>query len=197
MPARRTYEWLEEELIISVNMTSLSGTLAAPKSTRLVPPLRWLSSSSAKVKVLQQSNNANTGYMDAIEISSERSSFNGDSSPGSDSDDGMDLDGGSTSALTDYEDEIIQEPGSVSSDEMGLDSSTATIASRIIEITVRKNRAEKCLSTFRKYGFARQDIYRMLNKGPWILSLDISSTLPRLYDHLKVSKCDIAVSRLF
>lgn len=57
---------------------------------------------------------------------------------------------------------------------------------RVIEITVRKKLAEDSLSCLRMFGFNRSDIYRMLDKGPWILAFDISKVLPRLYSNIKV-----------
>lgn len=51
VPPRRTFTWQNDDLLISVNMTSLSR----PSSTRLVPPITWLSASGSRVKVQQQS----------------------------------------------------------------------------------------------------------------------------------------------
>lgn len=50
VPPRRTFTWQNDDLLISVNMTSLSR----PSGTRLVPPITWLSASGARVKVQQQ-----------------------------------------------------------------------------------------------------------------------------------------------
>lgn len=50
VPPRRTFTWQNDDLLISVNMTSLSR----PSGTRLVPPITWLSASGSRVKVQQQ-----------------------------------------------------------------------------------------------------------------------------------------------
>lgn len=57
----------------------------------------------------------------------------------------------------------------------------------VIKVTVPRSFAESSLRTLRNKGFTREDIYRMLDKGPWVLSFDISSALPRLFASLQVS----------
>jgi hypothetical protein len=59
-------------------------------------------------------------------------------------------------------------------------------ASSLIEISVARSFAESSLSVLRNKGFAREDIYRMLDKGPWVLAFDIPSSLPRLFASLQV-----------
>ncbi len=56
---------------------------------------------------------------------------------------------------------------------------------KFVTISVNRERAEKSLSTLRKFGFKRADIYRMLYKGPWVLAFDVSKTLPRISDDLE------------
>ncbi len=51
---------------------------------------------------------------------------------------------------------------------------------------MRKQLAEQSLSCLRMHGFTRSDIYRMLEKGPWVLAFDISGVLPRLCANIKV-----------
>jgi hypothetical protein len=118
---RRTYNWQAEELVISFNMTNIAN----PSCTRLQPPLKWLASSGAKLKVLQEC-----------------------SATGED---------------------ITQES-----------------KCSIVEVSVSRKFAEASLITLRNYGFGRQDIYRMLDKGPWALVFDISTALPRLFANLQV-----------
>ena len=57
---------------------------------------------------------------------------------------------------------------------------------RLIEVVVHKKMAEESLSVLRMNGFQREDIYRMLDKGPWILAFDISQVLPRTFKDLQV-----------
>lgn len=57
---------------------------------------------------------------------------------------------------------------------------------RLIEVTVAKKMAEDSLSTLRMHGFQREDIYRMLDKGPWILAFDVSKALPTIFRDLQV-----------
>ena len=118
--ARRTYNWQAEELVISFNMTNTAN----PSCTRLQPPLKWLASSGAKLKVLHECS----------------------------------------------------------------DSGAITHESKcsIVEVSVSRKFAEASLITLRNYGFGREDIYRMLDKGPWSLVFDISSALPRLFASLQV-----------
>ena len=57
-------------------------------------------------------------------------------------------------------------------------------AETFITISVSRTRAERSLSSLRQFGFKRADIYRMLEKGPWVLAFDISKTLPRIAEDL-------------
>ena len=75
-----------------------------------------------------------------------------------------------------------------------LESSTAETVSReipeqhsssMLQVSVPRESAESSLSTLRMNGFTRQDIYRMLDKGPWVLAFDITRTLPRLFNGLQ------------
>lgn len=67
-----------------------------------------------------------------------------------------------------------------------LDLNQPISCNSVIEVTVPRSFAESSLRTLRNKGFAREDIYRMLDKGPWVLSFDISSALPRLFASLQV-----------
>ena len=58
----------------------------------------------------------------------------------------------------------------------------------VIEVTVPRSFAEGSLRTLRNKGFTREDIYRMLDKGPWVLAFDIPNALPRLFTSLEVRK---------
>ena len=66
------------------------------------------------------------------------------------------------------------------------DSRLKESCSSNIEVSVSRNFAESSLSTLRNKGFSREDIYRMLDKGPWVLAFDISNALPRLFTSLQV-----------
>lgn len=117
IPARRTYTWTNNELLISCNMTALAN----PTCTRLIPPITWMSASGSRCKVLHDS------------FSTEMSS-----------------------------------------------------TGSIIEIAVTRTLAEGSLSALRMSGFKREDIYRMLDKGPWVLAFDIARTLPKLMSDLEI-----------
>lgn len=67
-----------------------------------------------------------------------------------------------------------------------LDLNQPISCNSIIEVSVSKSFAESSLRTLRNKGFTREDIYRMLDKGPWVLAFDISSALPRLFASLQV-----------
>jgi hypothetical protein len=60
------------------------------------------------------------------------------------------------------------------------------VSNSMIELAVARNIAESSLSTLRMHGFKREDIYRMLDKGPWVLAFNIPSCLPRLFKSLQV-----------
>lgn len=82
------------------------------------------------------------------------------------SDDGIDV--GGEEGREEYEDSLDELVG----------------AEKFITISVSRARAEKSLSSLRQFGFKRADIYRMLEKGPWVLAFDISKTLPRISEDL-------------
>jgi hypothetical protein len=69
-------------------------------------------------------------------------------------------------------------------EEIGSDVDDYIGAEKFITISVSRARAEKSLSSLRQFGFKRADIYRMLEKGPWVLAFDISRTLPRISEDL-------------
>ena len=58
--------------------------------------------------------------------------------------------------------------------------------SSVIEIAVSRALAEDSLSALRMSGFKREDIYRMLDKGPWVLAFDIGKTLPKILSDLEL-----------
>lgn len=62
---------------------------------------------------------------------------------------------------------------------------SVTACSSVIEVSVSRQFAENSLATLRNKGFTREDIFRMLDKGPWVLAFDIPSALPPLFDSLK------------
>jgi len=57
--------------------------------------------------------------------------------------------------------------------------------SSVIEVAVSRGFAENSLASLRNKGFSREDIFRMLDKGPWVLAFDITSALSPLFDSLK------------
>ena len=83
--------------------------------------------------------------------------------------------------VTDYATSSLVPPSSSSSSSYGKKDEDDEVSSSSIQVSVPRTSAESSLSTLRMNGFLRQDIYRMLDKGPWVLAFDISSTLPRLF----------------
>lgn len=57
--------------------------------------------------------------------------------------------------------------------------------SDFVEIIVTKVRVENNLQYLRSIGMSRTDIFRMLDKGPWILAFDLSSSLSKLSQDLQ------------
>jgi hypothetical protein len=55
-----------------------------------------------------------------------------------------------------------------------------------VQIQVSKSQVENNLMHLRNLGMSREDIFRMLDKGPWILSFDISAALNKLTQDLKL-----------
>lgn len=60
--------------------------------------------------------------------------------------------------------------------------------SSMMKVYVCRKTAESSLNILKKQGFGREDIYRMLDKGPWALAFDLSSALPRLFSNLQVQQ---------
>lgn len=59
-------------------------------------------------------------------------------------------------------------------------------ADSTIEITASRAFVENTLSCLRMNGLQREDLFRILDKGPWILAFDIRSVVPRLFKDLQV-----------
>eukprot|EP01038_Epipyxis_sp_PR26KG_P008595 gene8595-11613_t len=158
---RRTYTWtLQDELLISVNMSSLSN----PTCTRLIPPLTWLGATGAKIKVLQTTSTINNrSFKDLIKSVDDNNNLNSNN----------------------YIESSAISSSSVSDSSNILPTSSSESGSRFIEITVRKGIVEESLSVLRMNGFSREDIFRMLDKGPWVLAFNIPQTLPRLCNDLQ------------
>lgn len=57
-------------------------------------------------------------------------------------------------------------------------------ALRVVEITTERECAERTLSVLKFHGFNRESIFRVLDKGPWLLAIGISKSLPRLYEDM-------------
>ena len=83
---------------------------------------------------------------------------------------------------------VLHSGGSIEEDVLlKIDFNQPISCNSVIKVTVPRSFAESSLRTLRNKGFTREDIYRMLDKGPWVLSFDISSALPRLFASLQVS----------
>jgi hypothetical protein len=57
-------------------------------------------------------------------------------------------------------------------------------AFQVIEIITDREKAERTLSILKFNGFNRETIFRVLDKGPWLLAFGISKSLPRLYEDM-------------
>jgi len=136
-PSRRTYTWNGDNLIITFNITDTSN----PISSKLIPPIAWLTSSGTTVKVW---HNRGLSYDERQRIRS--------------------LNNNECYNYT------------------GIDD----IFKNIIEISVPKFKIEKATSCLHQQGFSNEDIYRMLDKGPWVLAFDFQKSIPKLVDDLKV-----------
>lgn len=121
VPAPRTYVLGTTELIVSCNIS----TPANLATTRLVPPITWLTGSGSRVKVLH------------------------------------------------------------SSETVGADPQNF-ICNSILELGIPMARVDKSLSCLRMNGFTRDDIERLIDKGPWVLAFDMTPVIPRLFRDLKV-----------
>ncbi len=60
------------------------------------------------------------------------------------------------------------------------------LKSSILEISVNRKQVDESLRFLRMNGFRKQDLYRMLDKGPWILAFDLSNPLSKLLFDLQV-----------
>lgn len=69
-------------------------------------------------------------------------------------------------------------------------SSSSPSSSGFVDIIVSRNSAENALSTLRACGFNKEDIYRILDKGPWIFAFDYTKCLSKLIHDLQ-SELDI------
>ena len=152
-PVRRTYNWQGEELVISFVMTDITD----PTCSRLVPPVTWLSSPRAKVKVLHSSiltkpTKSADDVMDYEEKGRKRSlSRENDISlaptPSS-----------SSSSLAPAAPATVATPIDVNdaiNDNNGIDDDSIGSSSSI-QVIVPREFAENSLRTLRMHGFTRQ-----------------------------------------
>ena len=138
-PVRRTYNWQGEELMISFVMTGITD----PTCSRLVPPVTWLSSPRAKVKVLHSAKLSKQTKMAAdvtdYEMRSRKRSFSREKD---------------TSSTADDDDNDINEminDNKSNDDNIGTSSSSSSI-----QVVVPREFAENSLRALRMHGFTRQ-----------------------------------------
>jgi hypothetical protein len=78
----------------------------------------------------------------------------------------------------------------VNAEENAISDGTSTPKSTdqvsTIEIVATRSFVEDTLSCFRMNGFQREDLFRILDKGPWILAMDVRTVIPRLFADLQV-----------
>ena len=63
-------------------------------------------------------------------------------------------------------------------------SSSVVPLNSVIQLVIEKEFVEQRLAAYRMQGFTNEDLFRMLDKGPWVLSFS-SQALPRLVKDLK------------
>lgn len=151
----------EKEIVISCVVTALSN----PSSTRLVPPMVWLTSSGSRVKIVHFVKDS-PYYAPQQQSSQSQQSYNTFSNAENDT---------STS-----------NPNTQRNSNNNIFSASYNVKSSILEIFVPRPQVDASLSVLRMNGFQKQDLYRMLDKGPWILAFVINSPLVKLLDDLKV-----------
>ena len=62
---------------------------------------------------------------------------------------------------------------------------TLVPSSSTVEIVASRSLVENTLSCLRMKGFQREDLFRLLDKGPWILAFDVRPIIPRLFHDLQ------------
>lgn len=159
--ARKRFILGEKEIIISCVVSKFSN----PSSTRLVPPITWLTSSGSRVKVLHSVTKPGIPTS-SLPPSSSSSSSN----------DSLDIERFEVSSLSNTIDKA-----------QAIKRDSGVVQSSVLEISVPRKRIDETLMNLRANGFKKQDIYRMLDKGPWTLAFDVPGPLTKLLADLEVS----------
>jgi len=154
--ARKRFILGEKEIIISCVVSKFSN----PSSTRLVPPITWLTSSGSRVKVLHSVTKPGSTTSTSSTASNDNLEFES-------------FDGSLLSTIDKTQKTI--KPKSV------------VVQSSVLEISVPRKRIDETLMNLRTNGFKKQDIYRMLDKGPWTLAFDVPGPLTKLLADLEVN----------
>eukprot|EP01031_Cornospumella_fuschlensis_P036069 gene36069-43740_t len=176
---RRTYAWVGDTLVVSVNSTS------SPLLSRLVPPISWLSQSGCKVRVF--SNVAEelqvTSLSPSTDPNAPHPSSQASSQPSPEASTG-------SSQLPNslYLESMLRHIDVIqlyASRSPRSGRAAASRSSRVLELSVSKQAVESVLGVLREGGFSREDIFRMLDKAPWLLALNVSgAVLQRLHGDL-------------
>lgn len=169
-----TYSWQEETLVISVKWPSASN----PRSSKLVPPLAWLRSSTSKVVVLPFAETPKAvsfaGWESLPTSTTPMESVSDCGSPFTIEEMRQRLWDLDQSASTSFPQQYKQRNQIIDGEEEAVDNDS------VVEISVHKDMADHSLTALRRFGLSRRDIFRLLEKAPWILALDVSHALPRL-----------------
>ena len=64
-------------------------------------------------------------------------------------------------------------------------SSSQSFSSSAVKLGIERESVEDSLSVLRMNGFKKEDIFRMFDKGPWVIAFDLSKILPRLIGDLQ------------
>jgi len=64
----------------------------------------------------------------------------------------------------------------------------ATVSTEgFLEMEVPRTKVENNLLALKSNGFGREDIFRMLDKGPWIVGFDVTSSINKIFTDMQVS----------
>lgn len=182
-PPKRIFTWKGDELIIMFNVTSATHPQFL---TRQSPPLSWLKVSGSKIMF----SDSCKGSVIGAERKDTEASMTQSSSPFS-------LSGGlrrsHAATMASSKSKSSNKVSAAFAANVAAGSLESPALSGIYEnaevvyISIGRTKAESTLNTFRTMGFTREDIYRMLDKGPWVLAFDVSKCLPKLQADLQSS----------
>lgn len=124
-------------------------------STQLAPPLTWLTNGLATRSKVKVLHNSE-----------------------------VEIDGSSSSSSSSRDSSSVSAISSVAS-AISSSSSSQSISSSAVKLGIERESVEDSLSVLRMNGFKKEDIFRMFDKGPWVIAFELSKILPRLIGDLQ------------